>query len=578
MLRRCAVQLRDRCRRRAARKYLQPFAKGRSMRRFPLNCHGWPSWPARANWIFRAGAVGGALSFLLPHAMAADASPDLVHPAICSATTADPPSGICTVKPIGGGQNNIKVNLTAASADITIGGYKVRTENYNGNYLTPVSEAMPGDTVSAHLVNALTPTPAPTPQPHDGMSHGDPNDNPTNLHYFHGGIVSPKNAARPTGPETGNGDNIYVHLKSGKDAQGNPNSFDFEVQIPGNHSLPGNEMLDARVLESDGEIPHPVGLNWYHSHMHGISSNQVMGGMSGLLSVGAATANVKAACVKDPNDEFKCLNDVEKDTRDLKDRTRARYALLRDIPLKKITKLPGEANGDMAEWDQDPATRSFPPGTPCGVWRPDTSTLDLKESLRTGFCQRSKDTALLFTLNGQRFPTITVESGQNLLLRFGNLSSNVPYCLEFASEADNSVVPLTVLSIDGVVPANPVLPGQAQKPVQALNDNNFLLMPAARAEVYVRNDEKSHEAPQVYILRTKRHLVGRFDEWPEIQLARIVLQPNAVASKTLVALNAPIANPSAALSVEPRASESAALPDGCVRDLDPAFHEYRRVS
>ena len=146
-----------------------------------------------------------------------------------------------------------------------------------------------------------------------------------------------------------------------------------------------------------------------------------------------------------------------------------------------------------------------------------------------------------------------------------------------ASEADNSVLPLTILSIDGVVPANPALPGQAQKPILALNDNNILLMPAARAEVYVRNDEKSHEGPQVYILRTKRHLVGPFDEWPEIQLARIVLQPNAVANKTLVALNAPVANVTAALAIESRA-EKVEPPDGCVRDLDPAFHEYRRVS
>ena len=284
------------------------------MRCVPLRRYGWPSLAAKGNWILGAWILGGTLNFALQPAIAADPSPELVQPPICSATTAGQLGGICAVTPIGS-QNNVKVNLTAASAAITIGGYKVVTENYNGDYLTPVIEAMPGDTVSAHLVNALT------PRPHAGMAHGDPNDNPTNLHYFHGGIVSPNNA-RPKPAELGTGDNIYVHLKSGVDAKGQPNSFDFEVPIP------GENMLDARVLETEGQISHPVGLNWYHSHMHGISSNQVMGGMSGLLSVGAATANVKAACVKDPNDEFKCLNDVEKDTRDLKDRTKARYALL----------------------------------------------------------------------------------------------------------------------------------------------------------------------------------------------------------------------------------------------------------
>ena len=58
------------------------------------------------------------------------------------------------------------------------------------------------------------------------------NDNPTNLHYFHGGIVSPNNA-RPKAAETGDGDNVYVYLKSGLNAQGKPNSFDFKVPIPG---------------------------------------------------------------------------------------------------------------------------------------------------------------------------------------------------------------------------------------------------------------------------------------------------------------------------------------------------------
>ena len=34
-------------------------------------------------------------------------------------------------------------------------------------------------------------------------------------------------------------------------------------------------------------------------------------------------------------------------------------------------------------------------------------------------CQRNKDLALLFTVNGQLFPTITVEGDRNLLIRFG---------------------------------------------------------------------------------------------------------------------------------------------------------------
>jgi hypothetical protein len=528
------------------------------MPRVVVVSHRYPPGPAKGVWL-----LGVGLSFFVSSTMAADTWPELIQPPICSVATAAQLYGICTVIPLGNGHNQIKVNLTAASAAIEVGGYRVVTENYNGKYLTPIVEAMPGDTVFAHLVNALS------PKPHNGMMHGDPSDNPTNLHFFHGGIVSPNNA-RPKDVELGNGDNVYVHLKSGVNAEGKPNSFDFEVPIP------GDQMLDARVLEGQGFISHPLGLNWYHSHQHGMSSDQVMGGMSGLLSVGEAAANVKAACLKDPSDPSKCLNDVEKDTRDLIGRTKVRYALLRDIPLK-ITKLPTEANGDAADWDPDPASRNFPPNTDCGVWKQDTSKLDLDATIRTGFCQRKQDSALLFTVNGQRFPTITVEPQQNLLIRLGNLGANVPYWLELRNEADGTALPLTILSLDGVVPAAPVLPGDAQKPVQALNDDNILLMPAARAEIYVRNDENLHAASQVYILRTKKHRV-RQDEWPEIQLARIVLQPNAVASKTLLALNAPVAKIPNLLEAKALINENATLPEGCVRDLDPASREFRRVT
>jgi FtsP/CotA-like multicopper oxidase with cupredoxin domain len=492
-------------------------------------------------------------------AIATERAVELIQPPICSAATASLVVN-CTVTPLGNDHNEVKVNLTAETAPVEIAGYKVITENYNGNYLTPIVEAMPGDTVAAHLINILA------PHVHDGMVHGDADQNPTNLHYFHGGIVSPNNP-RPS-VELGNGDNIYVHLKAGLESQGNPSSFDFEVPIPGDHSL------DARVLEGTGYIDHPLGLNWYHSHLHGISSDQVMGGMSGLLSVGESTANVKAACRQDPSDNSKCLNDVKRDTLELKSVTQVRYVLLRDLPLK-TKKRPEEADNSPAQWA--PADRDFPVGTRCGVWKKDGSGFDYDNpKLRLGFCQRDSDSAWLFTLNGQRFPTISVAGGQNELIRMGNLSSNIGYWLELYKEADGTPVPLTLLSVDGVVPARPA-PENAGKPAEAVKVDNLLLMPASRAEIYVRNDDKPHTAPQVFILRTKGLRNIGNDEWPEIQLARIVLEPNAVASQILVALNAVVAT-APLLPAKAPVREQEILPEGCVRDLDPAFHEYRRVT
>ena len=109
---------------------------------------------------------------------------------MCSKATALQPElkRVCEVRPLEGGGNEVKLNLTAKTGPIEVGGYTVVTEHYNNSYLPPVVEAMPGDTVAAHLENRLA------PRKHEPMAHGDGDENPTNLHYFHGGIVSPNNA------------------------------------------------------------------------------------------------------------------------------------------------------------------------------------------------------------------------------------------------------------------------------------------------------------------------------------------------------------------------------------------------
>jgi len=276
-----------------------------------------------------------ALGLMMQVARAEDySSPELIQPLVCSPLKPIPPElkGICEVTtlssmPPGEVRHKIKVNLTAQTSPIEVGEYTIETEHYNYSYLTPIIEALPGDTVAAHLANSLK------PRAMDGtqiMAHGATGENPTNLHYFHGGIVSPNND-RPKVQDArlGTGDNIYVWLKNGPDSK----PFDFNVPIPGVGEL------DARVLEGkEGTfIPHPTGLNWYHSHLHGISSDQVMGGMSGLLSVGDDNAAVKAQC-KLGTDSYKC----KRDTEELQKRTIVRYAMLRDISLTKINASPIE--------------------------------------------------------------------------------------------------------------------------------------------------------------------------------------------------------------------------------------------
>jgi FtsP/CotA-like multicopper oxidase with cupredoxin domain len=527
-----------------------------------------------------AGAALTLLLFTPTTATIAQSQPELIQPPICSAKTIDPRvKDVCKVTSSGIGHKKVEITLTAQPGTIHVAGYNVDTEHYNNDYLTPVVEAMPGDTVDAHVINHLGKLPAPAP---DGMTHGDPN--PTNLHYFHGGIVTPRNS-RPTPAERGTGDNVYVHLASAT-------KEDIQLTVP----IP--DKLDARVLEQTGEITHPVGLDWYHSHLHGISSDQVLGGMSGLLSVGEATANVRAACINPKNG--KCSNPVDQETKDLKRRTEVRYVMLRDMPVADVVGRPDEPNHSTATWA--PRDRDFPQGTLCGAWDAIAQKLDTNPKLRLGFCQKTATSAWLFTLNGQLFPKITVPAGKNMLLRLGDVSANIGYWLEiycqkpeetYCKNLNNNILDLTVLSVDGIVPVSPASPSDASLPVQANKNHNLLLMPASRAEVYIRNDQTPHAETQYYVLRTKglQGIGGRVgqnnaspEEWPEIQLALIVLEPNKASNNATMGLNALVArNPTslfnfAAPEVAGNPVTKAKPPEGCVADLDPQSNDYRRVT
>jgi hypothetical protein len=89
-----------------------------------------------------------AAALLAPSADAEDSSPELIQPPICSAETAYQPAlkGLCEVtrrkdRPKG---NTVKVNLTANTSRIEVGGYSVVTEHYNDAYGPPVVRANPG--------------------------------------------------------------------------------------------------------------------------------------------------------------------------------------------------------------------------------------------------------------------------------------------------------------------------------------------------------------------------------------------------------------------------------------------------
>jgi suppressor of ftsI len=118
---------------------------------------------------------------------------------------------------------------TTISADYHVGKLDNKTITsmlYNGSLPGPTLHVYPGDRMEINLINNL--------------------NEPTNLH-FHGFHVSPAN----------NSDNIFLEAAPGRTQH-------YTVYIPKDH---------------------PLGTDWYHSHIHMLSYGQVSAGMSGMLIV-----------------------------------------------------------------------------------------------------------------------------------------------------------------------------------------------------------------------------------------------------------------------------------------------------
>lgn len=119
------------------------------------------------------------------------------------------------------------VDLSVSEQEHTVGGLRVKSLVYNGDYAAPVLKTRPGSTINVRLRNLAT-------------------HQPSNVHY-HGMNVSPK----------GNSDNIFVQVEP-------ENCFDYSIKVAEDQDY---------------------GLNWYHSHMMGLSETQVFNGLSGGLLI-----------------------------------------------------------------------------------------------------------------------------------------------------------------------------------------------------------------------------------------------------------------------------------------------------
>ena len=279
--------------------------------------------------------------------------------------------------------------------------------------------------------------------------------NPTNIH-LHGMLVSPRYA---TPDDTTWGDNVFVY--NFNSASGAP--------APGSN-LHGAVLFDAVDYRIPIPQSHPSGLFWFHPHIHGISQDQITAGLAGIITVGRPPANARHLILKD----VQVLADGTVKTQV-------------DSGFCGIGTAPGQ--GDCPGVNSSASTEADYAG---GRW--------------------------YFTINGQRYPTVTIDVPGGQTLRITNASANSSYDLSIWNAAEAREMPMQVISIDG-----------ASVDGGAAGDMTTLLhmMPSSRAEVRVayRDSDGAVVPPPpgaAAILRTKGFQTGPGgDSWPAVDLAKV---------------------------------------------------------
>ena len=439
-----------------------------------------------------------------------------------------------------------------------VGPYTVKLPGYGTSATAGVQDfyrpflvtAAPGDTLRFDMVNQLG-----TNENLGGA---------VNLHT-HGLLVS----ARPCTPL---GDYIFVHDLPGTTTH-------YRMDIPAN--LPGY-MFGSQATPR----PYPSGLNWFHAHVHGTAVNDVTAGQAGMLYVGDLRADLLAAPHLSPASANK-LN-----------RADTIYLGLRDIQLAvPADATPDQAKpGQRAQWlsgdDDDPGA--------CPGWANPRQPRPTGAFSGPGYCGHhgvttggstdpSQDTVWLFTINGQHYPTVTMQPGRNQIWRVANLSASLTYLLVLVDDDTGQEQPMTVLALDGLVAGTSKPDNDGLRIGVRLK--RILLMPASRAEVLLLN--RGGRDGRHLTLRTLGVTTGSAgDPWPRINLARVEMPPREATARSAdiavgpvdamgddmpdvpLDVTLPLAAPTSAVPFSTPGS-AAAVPANCVT-LPPASNRMTR--
>ncbi len=373
-------------------------------------------------------------------------------------------------------------------------------------YAGPLLKLSQGDVLNIHLVNRLPPLT-------DSFHATNPEEpaeaflsmNPTNIHT-HGMLVSPH---YPTVAVPNYGDNIYVYTFN--PANGVPPAL-------------AAEHGDVRMRSTDYSITipknHPSGLFWLHSHLHGISLNQISAGLSGTITVG----NVG---------DYVCNHD----------RCSSFFATL---PIRHMVIKDFQALADGTRKDEEDSAMCLSPTTG-GLVLPPLEGYCAGQDFSASGGPNYTGARWFVTVNGQQFPTVPMTSPGGEIWRFANESGSATHNLSIYDPETKANMAFQILAVDGItVSPNAVdentrrfhlVPCQGVAPRMAPNDPNplcadqILMMPSSRVEIWVAYRDragaliKSPPGASAILLDSGYNTGPAGDTWPAVKLAQVDFTP-----------------------------------------------------
>ncbi len=373
----------------------------------------------------------------------------------------------------------------------------------------------PGDTLKIRFVNRL-----PKLNPNKLRHEPDPGEanlylNPTNLHTH--GVLTPARAATLSDPTFG--DFVYVSIFNSANG----------IPVPQTTHQHGPIVMDTVDYKITIPPNHPSGLFWFHPHVHGIALNQVVEGMSGLITIGRVGDNVRGDAANIPWPDIN----------------------VRHLMLKEIQVLPAGtiafdsgpqpvADGEVLNQEDTALCDQFP--APGEVRQGSCPGVDLTSSGGNNYTGAK----WYMTVNGQQFPTIPISAPDGEIWRLGTGAGSLSWDLQLVDDKTQTPMTVQLIAIDGVAVHLPQdtttgsmvqMAGGRFKVVPCPNApvigstvpvcvNEIVMMPSSRTEFWVtyRNENGVITPPPPGASATWKMVgltMGTGDQWPAVDLAKV---------------------------------------------------------